>query len=36
MTGDKEKYLATGADNYIAKPIDLDELISAISMLNKN
>ena len=27
MTGDKEKCIAAGADNYISKPIDVDKLL---------
>lgn len=27
MTGDREKCLASGADMYISKPIDLDQLL---------
>jgi len=31
MTGDKEKCLAVGADGYVSKPIDVDELIHLIN-----
>jgi len=31
MSGDKERYLKDGFDNYISKPINLNELISLIS-----
>jgi CheY-like chemotaxis protein len=30
MQGDKEKCLQAGADDYIAKPVDLDELLTII------
>lgn len=32
MSGDKEKYLESGFDDYISKPIILDEIISKISL----
>jgi CheY-like chemotaxis protein len=32
MTGDKEKCLAAGADDYVSKPIDVDRLFD---LLNK-
>ena len=31
MQGDRERYLATGADGYVSKPIDQRELLSAIA-----
>ena len=33
MTGDKEKCLQTGADDYISKPIDVDKLLAALSKI---
>ena len=30
MSGDREKYLSEGFDNYISKPINLQELLSII------
>lgn len=31
MTGDKEKCLAAGADNYISKPVDVDKLMELLA-----
>lgn len=31
MTGDKEKCLAAGADNYISKPVDVDKLMALLA-----
>ncbi len=33
MLGDKEKCLATGADGYISKPIDVDKLLQLLSAI---
>ena len=33
MNGDREKCLAAGADNYVAKPIDVDRLMNVIEEL---
>jgi CheY-like chemotaxis protein len=33
MVGDREKCLATGADGYISKPIDVDKLLHILSEL---
>jgi DNA-binding response OmpR family regulator len=30
LTGDKERFLAAGLDDYVAKPLKLDDLVSAI------
>ena len=31
MTGDREKCLEAGADNYISKPIDVDKLLAVLA-----
>ncbi len=37
LTGDKERFLAAGLDDYVAKPLKLDDLVSAIDrQLGKN
>lgn len=36
MKGDKEKFLAEGFDDYIAKPIDVPEFMKKIQALNKS
>jgi len=33
MTGDKEKCLSAGADDYVSKPIDVDKLLIALSKI---
>lgn len=33
MTGDKEKCLSAGADDYVSKPIDVDKLLVALSKI---
>lgn len=33
MTGDKEKCLSVGADDYVSKPIDVDKLLIALSKI---
>ena len=33
MTGDKEKCLEAGADDYVSKPIDVDKLLVALSKI---
>ncbi|MBP4139044.1 response regulator [Flavobacterium geliluteum] len=33
MTGDKEKCLDAGADDYVSKPIDVDKLLLALSKI---
>jgi len=34
MTGDREKCLAAGADEYISKPIDVDRLLNILARYN--
>ena len=36
MTGDREKCLAAGADGYISKPINTDQLLSILEGFNRN
>lgn len=33
MTGDKEKCLEAGADDYVSKPIDVDKLLQVLSKI---
>ena len=33
MTGDKEKCLEAGADDYVSKPIDVDKLLLALAKI---
>jgi len=33
MTGDREKCLQAGADDYISKPIDVDKLLKVLSQI---
>ena len=33
MTGDREKCLQAGADGYISKPVDVDELLELLNQL---
>ena len=34
MTGDREKCLAAGADDYVSKPIDVDKLLEILAKYN--
>lgn len=34
MTGDREKCLDAGADGYISKPVNVDELLQVLKQLN--
>ena len=31
MQGDRERFLAAGFDGYVAKPVDIDELVRSVS-----
>ena len=33
MTGDREKCMEAGADGYISKPVDVDELLQLLNEL---
>ena len=35
MTGDKEKCLKAGADGYVSKPVNVDELVKLLDQLMK-
>lgn len=34
MTGDREKCLEAGADGYISKPVNMDELLQVLNKIN--
>jgi hypothetical protein len=36
MPGDKERFLASGMDGYVSKPVKLEELFSVIASVVKN